>query len=349
MKKQLLTHSLMQTFKTCRKKAWFAYEVGLRREVDAKALRMGSAGHAALDELQTSGSLDTAILGVQQFYRDCPDGVEQYDWAIERETVECLITGYHWRWNDQPLEIVDSEKAFELRLKNPASGRSTPAWDVGGKIDGIVSLDQRQLVLEHKFVSEDIGQDSDYWRRLQLDSQISLYTWAARESGYSGVSGVLYDAIRKPTIKPSQIPILDADGLKIVLDEAGERVFSAVKPHKPRQAGDAKKGWVLQTRPMAPDEWADKLLGDIGERPEWYFARIEIARLDDDIEEMRDEIWEIQHVIKNAQQQDRWYKTVSRDTCGFCSYFGLCGSKWRDNGDVPDGFVKVDDVHPELT
>ena len=52
MSKQLLTHSRMESFKRCRRRHYFEYEVGLRKQTDAKALRMGSAGHEGLDVLK---------------------------------------------------------------------------------------------------------------------------------------------------------------------------------------------------------------------------------------------------------------------------------------------------------
>jgi hypothetical protein len=33
---------------------------------------------------------------------------------------------------------------------------------------------------------------------------------------------------------------------------------------------------------------------------------------------------------------------------GVCEYFGLCTTGADVTGDVPQGFVKVEDVHPEL-
>lgn len=66
-------------------------------------------------------------------------------------------------------------------------------------------------------VGEDIQPDSDLWRRLQIDSQISMYVLAARRLGYP-VECVLYNVTRKPTIKPTAIPLLDELGVKIVLD-----------------------------------------------------------------------------------------------------------------------------------
>ena len=379
MTKQLLTHSRMQSFKSCRKRHWFEYEQGIRKEHDAKALRMGSAGHEGLDVLNKTCDVAQAVQAVRDYYGMCPDEFDEWEWTIERETMETLISAYHWRWSEQPIEMIASEQSFKVPLINPETNAASKLWNAAGKIDGIISMESRKLVLEHKFVSDPIEQDSDYWRRLQLDSQICLYTWAARQLGHN-VTGVFYDLIRKPTIKPSQIPILDEDGKKIVLDADGERVFNKLKAKKkceacggegvvepesgsceldipypcectigaPRQTGSTADGYVLQTRQMTPEEWSEKLLADIGERPEFYFQRIEIARLDDDINEMMSEMWDIQKTIRQAQNEDRWFKTVSKDTCTWCPFFGLCTSKFVPNGVAPEGFVILNDVNPEL-
>ena len=345
--KQLLTHSRMQSFKSCRKKHYFEYEIGFRRVTDSKALRMGTAGHSAVDVIKKGGELEQALMAVASHYQDPPEGADAWEWQMEQETVESLVTGYHWRWGRAGITIIESEKAFRLPLVNPETNSATPLWDVAGKIDGIIEMDGRLLVLEHKFVSDPIDQDSDYWRRLALDSQISVYTWAARSLGYN-VSGVLYDVIRKPTIRPELVPRLDEHGLKIVLDAHGDRVMK--KDNTPRQTGDLAAGYVLQTRPQTSEEWSQKLLADIGERPDHYYQRIEIARLDQDIEEMQHEMWSIQKTIREAQLNQRWFKTVSRDTCSYCPFFGLCTSSYQHipGGIAPEGFVHLANLHPEL-
>lgn len=343
--KQLLTHSRMQSFKTCRKKAFFEYEIGIRKEIDAKALRMGSAGHDGLDILKQGLGIEAAIEKVRSHYLDRPDNYDDLEWEYERETVECLVSGYHWRWGDA-FQVVETEQSFRVPIRNPATGHATPIWDAAGKIDGVIHLeDGRMAVLEHKFISDDIGPDSDYWPRLQLDHQITYYVWAARQLGHA-VESVLYDVVRKPTIKPTQVPLLDENGLKVVLDEDGNRVINA--NGKPRLTGDTAKGYVLQSRPMTPEEWGEKLLEDIGKRPDFYYARREIARLDSDIAEMLDEVWDIQQTIRDAQQKGRWFKTVSKDTCTWCSFFGLCSSRFDPADGTPEGFIRLENLHPEL-
>jgi hypothetical protein len=93
------------------------------------------------------------------------------------------VCGYQWRWAGARLEVVATEQAFRVPLVNPATGKATPTFELAGKIDGIVRLeDGRLAVKESKTCSEDLGADSDYWRRLRIDHQITLYMLAARRA-----------------------------------------------------------------------------------------------------------------------------------------------------------------------
>lgn len=347
MTDQLLSHSRSDSFKRCRKRHWFEYEIGLRPTTDSRALRMGSAYHDGLDRLKTGGGMEAAATAARSHYEAMPPEYDAYDWEIERETVAAMLSGYQWRWNGVGLQVQATEQSFRLPLVNPATGASSKLWELAGKIDGIVTMDDGRLaVLEHKLISDDLAQDSDWWRRLQMDPQVSIYVYAARQLGYD-VATVLYDVARKPTIKPSPVPLLDNLGAKIVLDSRGERVKTAKGDW--RQTGSEKDGYVLQTRPCTPEEWSQKLVDDIGRRPEFYYARVEVPRLDQEIEECQAELWDIQLTIRQAQLKKRWFRTVSKDTCSWCAWFGPCSTKWRpETGLIPGGFEYVTDKHPKL-
>src|SRR3989304_6889133 len=143
-----------------------------------------------------------------------PPNIDVLDWKYECETVAALLVGYEWRWQNAPLEVVASESRFELPLINPQSNKPSSIFNLAGRQDGIVQLeDGRFALLESKLVSESLESNSDYWTRLQLDQQISIYIHAARRQGHA-LDTVLYDVTRKPTIKPNEIPILDNLGVK---------------------------------------------------------------------------------------------------------------------------------------
>lgn len=345
-KKELITHSRQKSFKACRKQHHYAYELGLRRIDDAKALRMGSAFHDGVEQIGKDQPLETVCEAVRTHYERCPQFITPLEWAYERETVLRLVCAYQWRWQNDSLSYVAVELPFALPLVNPATGKPARWCDRGGKIDAIVRLeDERQAVKETKLLSDDISQDSDLWRLMRIDEQISLYVTAARDLGYP-VETVLYDVARKPTIKPGRVPVLDELGAKIVLDAHGDRVKTERGVW--RQTGDKERGYVLQERPMTAEEWGEKLTADIGDRPEFYFQRHEIARLDQDLDAYRAELWDVQIQIRDAQKHNRHYRTVSKNSCVWCPYFALCTSGKELGATAPEGFEFVSDKHPEL-
>lgn len=345
--RELITHSRLDTFKTCRKKHWFSYEQKIRRVDDAKALRMGSAHHEAIELLATGNSIEAACEAIYKRYQYCPANTEEMEWRYEEETLVRLACGYAWRWQNDELRYHAVEQSFRLRLNNPETGKPTPSFDLGGKIDGIVELnDGRLAVKESKLYGEDIGTDSHVWKRMKLDHQVTLYVLAARRLGYE-VDTVLYDVTRKPTIKPTDVPILDGDGLKVVVDAAGDRVKNSSKDTW-RQTADKEKGYAIVSRPMSTTEWGEKLANDIAERPDFYFSRVEIPRLQQDLDQFEVELWDMQQMLRDAQLKERWYRTVNKNTCQFCDAFDLCCQNWQPGESLPEWFQILGTQNPEL-
>lgn len=340
---QLLTHSRCASFKSCRRRHWFEYELGIRRTIDGKALRMGSAYHAGLESLAHHNDLGDACGAARAYYAD----IDNAELEMECQTVMSMLCGYQWRWQSSPLEYVAVEQEWQLPLLNPETGRPSTNFDIGGKIDGIVRLeDGRLAVIEHKLLGDDISVESFLWRRMRIDQQVTIYVLAARRLGFD-VDCVLYDVGRKPTIKPTQVPMLDDAGLKIVVDADGNRVLN--KNGTPRQTASAADGYQIIARDMRPDEWSEKLSNDIAERPDYYFARREVTRLNADIEELQAELWDVQKSLRDAQIENRWFRNVSRQTCDGCSVFELCSIGFDpQSGTLPDGYQRIVNLHPEL-
>ncbi len=344
-----LSHSKMECFKKCRRKYFWEYVYAIRPEVEPKALRMGSAVHAALDCLKKGGTFAEAITAVEQIYTEATTPGSSLEY--EQTTVLALVANYYDRWSSSPVEVVESELRFELPLIDPDTGDPSRDYILTGFIDAIVRMPcGRTAIMEHKTSGQDIEPECDYWRILTLDGQITLYVYAAQRLEYD-IDTVLYDVVRKPQIGPTSVPVLDDDGLKIVRNVNGERVWNA--NGTPRQVGSSENGYVVQTRPMRTDEWAAKLTNDIQSRPDHYFARQEIARLQDDIDELMQEIWDLSIAIKEADARRHYYRTCSRDTCLYCPYRGLCETHFSPiSGYVPSGFVRVDrnsQVEEEVT
>ena len=311
--KAKLTSTRLAALRKCLRMHYWRYELGLARIRTATPLRLGAAFHRGL-ELHNAGlSQELAVETATQDYAACPQWDDPTDWAVERETLESLLAGHFWRYQEDDLAFESVELTFEVPLVNPDTGAVSRTFRLAGKVDGVVRLpDGRLAVLEYKTAGEDIGPDADYWLRLRCDGQISLYVLAARAMGYD-VATVLYDVTRKPTIR-------------------------------------LRKG-------ETPEAYGERLLKDIGERPDYYFQRREIPRLEDELALFRAELWQqAKHLMALRRRAGHLadpaaahFRNVGRMTCGQCEFAALClGGIRIDPDSPPAGYQVLPDVHPEL-
>ena len=320
--KQLLTHSRMASARRCLREHYYRYELGIVRDAEAVYYKVGAAIHNALELWHGSQDADAAVAAISLD--------DQYDHMMALALMDSYID------KTQPLIFDATEQQFEIPLVNPETQGQSRTFLLAGKIDGIITINGHSYIVEHKTTSEDIGPDSDYWLRLRVDPQISLYTMAARACGLD-ITGVLYNVIRKPALRPREVPELDADGLKICRDDVtGARATNKNGTWKQ----SAAEGCHLVTRPETPQEFHDRIRQDIHERPDHYFARREIPILDDHLAEFQSEVWQQAKLLMECQRSGYWFRNVSRVTCGNCQYASLCLQSIRvDPGQIPSGFV----------
>ena len=333
----ILTHSRMQCFKTCPRRHYFQYELGIRKDTTSTPLRMGSAFHLGRD-LRAKGhtraeAIDIAVAGYEELPKWATTDDTVREWMYERETVACLLNGYFWWWEEGGhdadvtiVELVESEKAFELPIRNPDTGSASTTFRVAGKRDAIARFaDNRIKVLETKTTGDDVTPGSDYWLRLRLDQQISLYMLSAQEDGID-VESVVYDVVKKPTIKP----------------------YRATAAESKKYTKDGKLYASMRENAETPEEWRDRLTADIQERPEYYFARREIPRLPSDLDTFRRELWQQAASVRESRNSGRWFRNTGACISPYrCDYLDVCHHE-IDVSQPPPGFVRVVNIHPEL-
>ncbi len=305
----LLTATRLATLRRCPRQHYYRFELGLSRIRSSDALRLGAAFHRGLELHNVGMPAAEALSQAAASYDAVPEWADTFEWQVERETVQQLLTGHFWRYGSDDVQVLAVEQGFELPLVNPHTGRPSRAFALAGKIDAIVRLaDGRLAVLEYKTSGEDIGPDSDYWLRLRCDPQLSQYVLAARALGYE-VTTVLYDVTRKPTIRPRNKP-----------------------------------------QPETPAQYGARLLQDIGDRPDYYFQRREVPRLEDELAEFQLELWQQAKQLLDSRRHGRWFRNVQRFTCGTCEFANLCLNSVRVTaGTAPAGYSILSDVHPELS
>lgn len=110
-----------------------------------------------------------------------------------------------------------------------------------------------------------------------------------------------------------------------------------------------RKPTIRLRKNESSEEYAARLLADIGERPDYYFARREVPRLEDELAEFQLELWQQANQLRESQRRNRWFRNISKMTCGYCQFAPLCLNSVNVNPDVPPpGFERLADVHPEL-
>lgn len=252
------------------------------------------------------------------------DAIANNDAApLDAAKASALIRGYDARWRSAGYVCEAKELQFTMPVINPATMRKSRTWTNAGKYDGIVSKAGEGWLLEHKTTSEDLGPESTYWKQLAIDSQVSHYMLARWQEGQRLV-GTLYDVIRKPTINPKKLTKGDQHAFL-----AGCRYYGR----------DFSREYVLdwsrdQEARETPEMYGARLAHDcITERPQWYFERKEIPRLDRDVLEYAGELWEVGQQIAAARKSGIHYRNSG--ACAMygrpCDFLGICSGY-----DTPD-------------
>jgi hypothetical protein len=308
---ELLTHSRLSCARSCLRRHLLRYELGLRPEEDAEPLQLGTLYHR-MHELNSADAC--AALATQ-----CPDPF--------RGMLAHALWAHHPLCTHKPqFEVLAHEVQFEFPLRNPDTAGTSRTFMVAGKIDKIIRLsDGRIAVLEHKTTASDIGPGSDYWLRVRMDQQVTLYLHGARAAGFDATT-IVYDVAKKPSQRPYK-----------------------ATPHESRKYTKDGRLYANQREfDEQPAEYYDRIAAELADHQSEYYAAHEIARMQTDLDLCDREIWQQAQTIMSARAKSAWYRNP--DACtgrARCEYLDVC-SLDLEHGVVPSGFRKVDNVHPEL-
>ena len=325
---QLLTNSRLRAFRRCARLHHYSYDLGIRAVVAHENLSFGTLVHAALEAWWLASAespedrLNAALLPLEKE----PD-------VFTRARARVMIYGYHERWIDETQwETVAVEREFQVPLVNPETGAESRTFILAGKMD-LVLRDRNTgeiLVGEHKTSSEDVSPGSDYWARLRMDSQVSIYVAAAAVS--DDVSGCLYDVLGKPGQKPLQAtPEADRKFTKPTKAEPVPRLYAN------QRDADETVG-----------EYEGRMLDHVASHPERYYARALVVRLESELQAAAADTWHAARMIREAQLADRHPRNP--DACHMrgstCIFFGVCtGVETLEDA----RFTRVENVHAELS
>ena len=201
--KELLTASRMSTLLACPRRHFWRYEVGLKTEKEAQALRFGSAWHTGMEGRWQGLPFEAALVAALK---------DRAFEEIQVATLSGLLAGYYRRYETDCVKELHAEVEFRHAIEGSRT------FDSAGKIDGLgVLVDGRLVLVEHKTTSDSVDAGSDYWLRLRLNQQVMQYLVAARALGWD-VHVILYDVTKKPAIRQKQTETAAEFGDRLAAD-----------------------------------------------------------------------------------------------------------------------------------
>ena len=344
----MLSQSEVACFRRCAREYAYRYVMLRRPRRSSEALRFGTFFHVGLNTWwETKGdAVDKFAAAIDAIRARAEERPEDAD-PFELVKAEELLLGYTARWGDEAFETLGVEVPFEMPLVNPETGAASRTFRVAGKIDLIARRVRDGAVIfgEHKTTANDITPGSDYWRRVSaLDPQVSTYDAAMKALGYDAKE-CLYDVVRKVGLRPflatpeedrkytqekskacpfckkkgnipgphrvgddeSEGPVFCVDGR--IITEAGGRLYQNQHDHD-----------------ETPEEFRVRVQADIAAKPEKYFARGPIVRLEKDEAEHGADVWQTAWFIRESRNAKRFPR--SPNACErfhrFCDYFDVC-------------------------
>lgn len=318
---QLSTSSRRGTFRLCPKKHELAYIDGWKTVTTSTALRIGTAVHTGLEAWWVDPFPESALNAVSGAAKD----------EYEQAKLDAMLIGYHEKWKSEAkhYEVIGVELGFEAPMLHHKTLDSFISWGIAGKIDGLV-IDKRTretVIVEHKTCSEEIeGDDANYWQKLTMDDQCSAYVVGANALGYDP-STIIYDVIRKPSIRP--------------------RMATPVEKRRKKKNGDYYANVRLDDE--TAQEYHERVLEDIRSRPSHYYQRRSVPRMASQVKAFMQDTWDLTQLMDFSEASG--IAPRNPDACfkygRACGFYDIC-TLGLDPEDHPDRWVKKTSQNEEL-
>ena len=330
MNKQILTFSAARKFQSCHKAYFNRYKNNLVPLQQNETLFLGSVIHDCLElwhqrdnDLTIFYEINTRIDNAYS-HREM-DEKQKRDWHLAK----AMMSGYINQYPSEDFRIIDTELEFSVPIINPNTHRASRSFELMGKVDALVMLNNEYYIMEHKTAALITG---DYIEKLPMDFQINLYAMAVSRYKNISIAGVIYNVIQKSKIRQK-------------LGET-EQQFELRKQELIQKS---KTGKTSAKRQLPESDVQFQLrLEKVYDNPTMYHREI-LYFSQSDIDRTQTQLWEITQEILNTNRRGIWSQNT--DNCFKynrpCMYFPLCRS--HDNPNIKDNFFNELPPHSELS
>lgn len=284
-----------------------------------------------------------------------------------------LLNGYHAAYADDGLTTIGTEVEWMAPLVNPYTGGRSRTFFLLGHFDAVVrDMEGRLIIKERKTTSEDILLGSLYWDMLRSNPQAGMYFDSGAKTLDEPVSSVLFDVVRKPTIKmyaatpddkraytlpkdakPGRACSKHAKEAQATAKERGLKLLAKDVPNVescddcklPRAAEPSRLYASMRDADETPEAFAKRLYDDVLVTPEKYFARKPIVRLSDEIKHGRVDTWEQAEMMRHQMREGHAPRNQNAcyDFKRRCEYYEVCFGTQR----LDDDAIFCDNTHPD--
>lgn len=266
------------------------------------------------------------------------DAIGQFSDDLITTKCRALLHGYDARWRDAGYVAEKVEETLLADLYNPDSdGGKSRTFQLAGKLDVVAKHSTRRVLIDHKTCSQDITDpNAPYWRQLVVEGQVSHYMllqWLLGEK----CDDAVWDVVRKPMIAPKK------------LTKAEQKQVTSLGEYYGIKVSEASRQSLIHDERETNELYEIRLRHDcISERPEWYFQRRSIPRMDAEILEYARDVWQHSKDILYTRSIER-LPPKNGGACMLygspCKFLGICSGH-----DEPESgkWQKKESVHPEL-
>ena len=256
--------------------------------------------------------------------------------ALVAAKCRALMAGYNKLYSGIDYEPLAVEKTYTAPLVNPDTNKSSRTFKIAGKVDVLCRYHGKLVLFDHKTTSQDISDPAGvFWRQQVVEAQPSHYMLLLWLNGIK-CDDAVWDVVRKPQISPKKLTKAEVRSIVSSQEYFGWRLTSESVAE------------VQTTERENPELYEARLTWDcMQERPQHYFQRRSVPRLDSELMEYGRELWE--HGLEMLHARNTNHNARNSGACMLygspCKFLGICSG--YDTADS-DRWVKKTNVNAEL-
>lgn len=327
--------SEVQDFLRCRKRWAYRWHDGLIPKKQNDKLFFGTLFHLFLDVLYQTTDYNEAIMSMYRMIEETDtSSIEQTELDEMWDLLQKVAEGYinQWDW-DKSWKVLATELRFEIPLDEHVT--------FTGTIDLVYELDGNIYFMDHKTTAS----LDKYEKNSIMDRQISRYWWALQQ--IQNGKGYVYD--KKGNKHPASVFAPRINGKPLVSFIYNIILKDYPEPPKVLKDGSLSKAKNQKTtHKMYLDAILEKdissidykeILDYLKEYPKEFFRRVEVHRLQPEIDASIEEFYYTAVDSKYVRERlelgakEVAYRNITNDCSWDCSYRDICVAGF-DGSDV---------------